>query len=158
MPLRASLSLPVICIALALGAGCARSLPPVPEATTGRLYALGDAYLKAAQSLDRGPKHMAELKKFFPQDQPADELLKSPHDGKPFVVVWNIDPRRPPASELPPLIAYEQEGVDGQFDALTTMGVMRIDRAELDKYLAITPGIRKQSSSKQTARTQSIQK
>jgi hypothetical protein len=107
-----------------------------------RLSILGEAYLQATQKLDRGPRSLEELK---PQVAPPHELadlLTSPHDGKPYVIVWNIDPRQPPATEVPPLIAYEQAGKDGQYDVLTTMGIVRINRQELDKHIAATPGAR----------------
>ena len=38
------------------------------------------------------------------------------------------------------LIAYEQEGKDGEFDVITTMGVVRCKEDELKKFIAATPG------------------
>ncbi|QDU30803.1 hypothetical protein ETAA8_59520 [Anatilimnocola aggregata] len=127
---------------LTLALGCERTLPPIPEATIDRLDTISWAYLKAAESLNRGPKDMAELQKFLPPDQAVDELLKSPHDGQPLILVWNIDPRQPPETEIPPVMAYEQQGVNGEFDVLTTMGIMRVNQQELNKHLAATPGVR----------------
>jgi hypothetical protein len=122
--------------------GCAKTAPAIDQPALDRLAVLGEAYLHATQKLDRGPKSVDELKPHIAPPHQLEELLTSPHDGKPYVMVWNIDPRQPPLTEMPPLIAYEQVGRNGRYDILTTMGVVRIDRQELDKYLAATPGAR----------------
>jgi hypothetical protein len=122
--------------------GCGRTGPAIDKPAIERLSLLGEAYLQATQKHNRGPKNSDELKACVAPPHQLEELLVSPHDGKPYVIVWNIDPRQPPATEIPPLIAYEQEGRGGQHDALTTMGIVRINRQELDKYIAATPGAR----------------
>ena len=117
-------------------------MPAIDQPALDRLAILGEAYLQATQKLDRGPKGLDELKPHVAPPHQLDDLLISPHDGKPYVLVWNIDPRQPPLPETPPLIAYEQAGSNGRYDILTTMGIVRIDRKELDKYIAATPGAR----------------
>jgi len=139
MPFRVT----TILIALSLGfvTACNRTLPAIPDSTLDRLYILSDAYLAAANALDRAPKNMRELAKYLPPDQSATDLLNSPNDGKPYVLVWHIDPRQPPETEIPPLLAYEQEGLNGTYCVLTTMGVAQLDSQEFEKHLAITPGV-----------------
>jgi hypothetical protein len=122
--------------------GCARTEAPMDQPAIDRLSLLGEAYLQTTQKLNRGPRNIDELRQHVPSPHQLANLLTSPHDGQPYVIVWNIDPRQPPLTETPPLLAYEKDGKDGQYDVLTTMGVVRISRQELAKHLASTPGAR----------------
>lgn len=135
---------PSVVLALYAGIllGCARSAPRMDQPAIDRLSILGEAYLQATQRLNRGPRNLDELKAQIAPPHELTDLLTSPHDGQLYVIVWNIDPRKPPVTEIPPLIAYEQAGRDGKYDVLTTMGIVRINRQELDKYIAATPGAR----------------
>lgn len=127
-----------LAVALTL-AGCERKNPEIPKPTVDRLQTIYETYNKAAEALGRGPKDLAEFKKYLPPDQNLDDLLTSPHDGKPYKLVWNVNPRSPPQSAFPPAVAYEQTGKDGMFDVVTTMGVVRCNGDELKDFLANTP-------------------
>ena len=122
-------------------AGCfTKKNPEIPKASVDHLQTIYQSYNKAAETLKRGPKDLDEFKKFLPPGTNADEILISPHDGKPYKLVWGVNPRTPPRGPFPPVMAYEQEGKDGEFDAITTMGVVRCKQDELKKFIAATPG------------------
>jgi hypothetical protein len=97
-------------VALIPLSGCTTKKPAIPPETVNRMQTIYQAYNDAADKLGRGPKDLEELKKFLPSGQDLDELLKSPHDGKPYKLVFNVNPRTPPKSMFPPALAYEQEG------------------------------------------------
>ncbi len=131
----------LLCLAAALNlAGCARKNPEIPKVSVDRMQSIYTTYTRATEALGRGPKDLEEFKKFLPADQNIDDLLTSPHDGKPYKLVWNVNPRTPPKSMPPPLMAYEQEGKDGLYDIVTTMGVLRCNAEDLKKFIANTPG------------------
>ena len=69
------------------------------------------AYTQGAQRLGRSPKNAEELKPFLQEYGNPDELLISPNDGKPYVIVPGLNLKRQQAS---PVLAYEQEGKDGR--------------------------------------------
>lgn len=126
---------------LLLAGGCSvKKNPEIPKSSADNLQTIYQTYNKAAEQLNRGPKDLAEFKKFLPPGTSADEILTSPHDGKPYKLVWNVNPRTPPKEMYAILIAYEQEGKDGEFDIVTTMGILRCKQDELKKFIAATPG------------------
>lgn len=129
-----------LCGVLLAIVGCGTPPPAIPQSTTDNLYTLYEAFDKASTTLKRGPKDLDELKKFLPPDKNVDELLISPHDGQPYVLVWGISTRQLYASELPPLLVYEKIGKDGKYNVLTTMSTQQITEEELKAFLAATPG------------------
>jgi hypothetical protein len=133
----------IVLLLLAGQIGCQPAAPRVPEATVDRLNTIYLAYHEATAKLGRAPRNLNELQPHFPTTLPADDLLTSPHDGKRYVLVWNIDPRQPPVHETPPLLAFEHTGANGEFDVLTTMGTARVSEAELIQHLQVTPGARR---------------
>jgi hypothetical protein len=75
--------------------------------------AYGDAHAK----LGRSPKDSEELKPFLKTFGDPDDLLTSPNDSQPYVVVWDLDPSRggPTAyKQMFPILAYEATGSSGQ--------------------------------------------
>ena len=73
------------------------------------------AYEEAYSKLGRGPKDAAELKPFLKEHGNPDELLVSPNDGEPFVVIWGKKPAGGPTEYkgLFPILAYESKGSGG---------------------------------------------
>jgi|SRR5262245_7414674 len=75
--------------------------------------AYGDAHAK----LGRGPKNSDELKPFLKTFGDPDDLLISPNDGQPYVVVWGLDPSRGGPTDYKqmfPILAYETTGSRGK--------------------------------------------
>ena len=143
MPSKAfwSLILLAACLVhLAIFRGCEKKNPEIPKASLDRMHTIYETYVKVTDSLKRPPKDLDEFKRGLPSNVDAKDLLTSPHDGKPYVLVFNINPLVPPPTPMPPLLAYEQEGSGGMYDAVTTMGVIRCSAEELQKYKTATPG------------------
>gem|GEM_PF-4419553 len=131
------------CLAhLAIFLGCEKKNPEIPKPALDRMQTIYATFLKVTDSLGRPPKDADEFKRALPSNVDANDLLTSPHDGKPYVLIFNVNPRVPPMSAMPPLLAYEQEGSGGMFDAVTTMGVVRCTAEDLQKMKAVTPGAR----------------
>jgi hypothetical protein len=98
--------------------GCGSGPDVVPfsdaeEELTSIAMAYGDAHSK----LGRGPKNAEELKPFLKTFGDPDDLLFSPNDSQPYVVVWGLDPSRGgPTSynQMFPILAYEAVGSGGK--------------------------------------------
>jgi hypothetical protein len=74
-------------------------------------------YMEAHEKLGRGPKGPEELKPHLTQFGNPDELLVSPDDGQPYVIVWGVDPSRGGPTEYQgmwQIIAYEKKGAGGK--------------------------------------------
>jgi hypothetical protein len=107
------------CCALVLGmlalSGCSsRSAPDAPlEPTEDQLYKIGRAYTQAAVRLRRAPAKLEELRPDLPGD--AESLLRSPHDGEKFVILWGVNYTTLPPGKKDPytVAAYEQRGASG---------------------------------------------
>jgi hypothetical protein len=75
------------------------------------------AYSDAHGRLGHGPKNAEELKPFLKPFGDPEELLVSPNDGQPFVVVWGANPTGggpTPYKGMFPILAYEKEGKGGR--------------------------------------------
>src|SRR5262249_12620766 len=75
------------------------------------------AYSDAYSDLERGPKDAHELKRFLKQHGDPDELLISPNDKQPYVVIWGANPNGGGPTEYKgmfPILAYEKTGVGGR--------------------------------------------
>ncbi len=79
------------------------------------------AYMRFSADQKRPPRNAEELKPFLAEFGNADDILRSPRDGQPFVVCWGVDMRQAPASEGKPMpvVMYEKQGVDGRRYVLT---------------------------------------
>lgn len=95
-----------------LSAGCGRpvqvtELPPLEQ----NLQNLVMAYQQAATDLNRGPATWEELRPYVVEYGDPDAISRSPNDGEPFVIVWNIDLGK--LEGAMPVVAHEARGKDG---------------------------------------------
>jgi hypothetical protein len=121
----------VLLAVLAL-AGCHRTAgpPPVKQQDTENLSTISLAYNRATDKLGRAPKDLDELKPFFKDLGDPDTILRSPHDGQPYVILFGRSIRK---FDPPPIIAYEEQGKDGMRYVLTAMGVQPMRDEEFAK-------------------------
>jgi hypothetical protein len=70
------------------------------------------AYSDAHTQLGHGPKNAEELKPFLKVFGDPEDLLVSPNDKQPYVIVWNVNPTGGPTEYkgMFPILAYEKEG------------------------------------------------
>jgi hypothetical protein len=104
-------------ILLAGLAGCNSGPKVVPlTASEKRLTSVALAYHEAHNKLGRGPKDAEELKPFLKEFGDPEELLTSPNDGQPYVVVWGVNPVGGPTAYegMWQILAYEQKGAGGK--------------------------------------------
>jgi len=117
-PLRGVLCGLLILLTSAL-TGCGSSganVVPLTAAEQDLTY-IAMAYGDAHSKLGRGPKNADELKPFLQAFGNPDDLLVSPNDGQPYVIVWGVDPSRGGPTEYKqmfPILAYEQKGTWGK--------------------------------------------
>jgi hypothetical protein len=105
----------VLGLALLL-AGCKAKVHVVPfSPAEHNLKHIAMAYGDAHGQLGRGPKSAEELKKFLAVFGNPDELLVSPNDGQPFVIIWGVNPAGGPTEykQMFPILAYERQGKGG---------------------------------------------
>jgi hypothetical protein len=97
------------------GCGSGPNVIPLSKAEKS-LTNIALAYGEAHARLGRGPKDAEELKPFLKEFGNPDELLISPNDGEPFVVVWGANPRGGPTEykQMFPILAYEHKGTRGK--------------------------------------------
>jgi hypothetical protein len=121
--------------ALALG-GCSRGSRGAPSKDTENLTSIRKAYVAATNRLGRPPKNLEELRPSLNDEGKFDELLVSPNDGLPYVIVFGADPRKH-------VIAYEQKGVDGVRMAVDQTQLPQ--RYEKDRFdmLTFPPGYKR---------------
>jgi hypothetical protein len=77
-----------------------------PAKDTENLTSIRKAYVAATKRLGHPPYNLQELKPSLADEGDADQLLISPNDGLPYVIVFGADYRKH-------VIAYEQKGADG---------------------------------------------
>lgn len=119
--LRPHLLASVILAMLSVGfLGCGPAKPVVfPENKfEQQLQRIGAAYSQASVKLGRPPSGPEEIMEFLQitGGPPAAEILRSPHDGEDYVIVWNVDFRQlamSGANVNDVIIAYEKRGKNG---------------------------------------------
>jgi hypothetical protein len=104
-------------VVIGLG-GCGQKTYVVPFSQAEKnLGFVAAAYTDAFSRLGHSPKDADELKPFLKPFGNPDELLVSPNDGQPFVVVWGApDPTQGRATSYKgmfPILAYERTGTNG---------------------------------------------
>jgi hypothetical protein len=110
-------------LAMAAGCGPPPAVSPQEQDHLGTLFA---AYADARAKLGRPPASLEELKPHLATYGASEEILTSPRDGQPYIIVWGVDLNDPTNMNPPAALAYEQLGVDGQRVVLTVMGVARM--------------------------------
>jgi hypothetical protein len=95
------------------------------SASEERLRDITLAYMEANEKLGRGPKNADELKPHLTRFGNPDELLVSPNDGEPYVIVWGVDTSRGGPTDYQgmwQILAYEKKGAQGKRAVTDTRG------------------------------------
>jgi hypothetical protein len=90
-----------------------------------RLVSIVRAYKDAYDKLGRGTKNDEELKPHLRAYGNPEELLVSPDDGKPYVVVWGVNPAGGGTTDyrgMWSILAYERKGKGGKRAVVDTRG------------------------------------
>ncbi len=134
-------------IALPTSVGCGSSKPVGPSTVDeAHLKVLGILYGKFLGSTrGRAPKDQQQFVNYLNSKRPSwekivdspQQLLTSPRDGKPFVVLYGEAYRRQPNS-VTPWMAHEQEGLDGKQQVISIRGsVKEMDSAEVASLFSV---------------------
>lgn len=127
----------LLLIALAALDGCSGTTQS-PTSDPGPLNELSAAYRQATAQLNRPPKSADELQPHLAQGKDVNNLLTSPNDGQPYVILWGTDIRT--GMDLKPLVVgYEKQGTNGARFVFTVMGVMLMGPEEF-KEANFPPG------------------
>jgi hypothetical protein len=115
--------------------GCAPSVPQpaLNPAHTENLTKIERAFDQAFEKLGRAPENADQLKPFLQEYGEPEEILRSPHDGQPYEIIWGVNFRKVRFSMPPPIVAYEKQGVNGKRYVLTVMGVVAMTDKEFAK-------------------------
>jgi hypothetical protein len=95
----------------------------VPIEDVKHLRNIEAAYEAATNQLGRPPASEAQLRPYLKRYGNPDDLLRSPRDGRPYVIQWGINIQAARAKLPPRVIAHEAAGVNGRRYVLTVMGV-----------------------------------
>jgi hypothetical protein len=94
------------------GCGSKPKVLPLTSAET-QLAHVAMAYSEAQDRLRRPPKNAEELKPYVKEYGNPEELLISPNDRQPYVIVWGADISRGGPTDYKgmwAILAYEQKG------------------------------------------------
>ncbi len=111
------LALPLWLVGLSGCGGCGTSVNVIPlTKAENALSKVALAYTDATGQLGHPPKNAEELKPFLKPFGNPDELLVSPNDGQPYVVVWGAQPSGGPTEYKGMwfILAYERQGAGGK--------------------------------------------
>jgi hypothetical protein len=113
---------------LAAVSGCGSPQGVPADEGANHLDAIARAYIQYANAKGRPPDSAEDLKSMLPEQAATADFFQSSRDGKPFVILWGVDPREGMGIK-PLVIGYEEQGRDGIRYVFTAMGVMVMDRA-----------------------------
>jgi hypothetical protein len=120
-------------VSLGLG-GCGPPAPnPLHVSAYHNLSTINGAYLKAIKKLGHPPKKREDLVPFLEEFGDPDEILKSPSDGQPYVIVWGLDVMRLQERGVPTVVAFEKNGKDGKRYYCNGLVVLQVNDEEFRK-------------------------
>jgi hypothetical protein len=102
-----------LALLLASLVGCGPSVHVVPMTPAEKnLTHVLMAYSDACGRLGRGPKNVEELKPFLKELNISEDVLVSPNDGEPFVIVWGAGIQGGPTEYkgMFQILGYESKG------------------------------------------------
>jgi hypothetical protein len=118
--------LPLLALGLGGCSGCGQEVKVLPlTAAEKKLSAIAVAYQDTMSQLDRPPKSADDLKPFLKRFGDPEDLLVSPNDSQPYVIVWGVDPTKGGPGEYQgmfPIIAYERQGAGGKLAVVDIRG------------------------------------
>jgi hypothetical protein len=121
----------------AMGCSSPTRAPGGPDVVKENLTQIFNAYQLAEKSLNHPPRGAQELTPFLAKVGSSADVLQSPGDRQPFVIIWGastgpkgmpprkteVDPNKP---EYPPILAYEKAGTANGRHVLFVMGPQTI--------------------------------
>lgn len=122
--------------------GCGGGKPAAKDAPAAyeNLRKISSAYLQATNGLNRPPRSLDEIMTFLGKDGNPEEILRSPEDGEPYVILWGVDYRTvQPGPGGFPVLAYEQRGKGGKRYVLQVRNVSQLSDEEF-KRAPFPPG------------------
>jgi hypothetical protein len=129
---------PFLCLAILAVAGCGKSeVQPLSEETMKAVrhyQKIGAAYNRAYQANRKPPSSANDLKPFLKQDAGGADLLVSPNDGKPVVIVPGVAMDATPAEDEQSIVAYDRVGLNGKRMMVDVRGMVHtVTEAEFAK-------------------------
>jgi hypothetical protein len=84
------------------------------DSSVSNLKAISKAYIAATHKLERPPRNLEELAPFLKQFGEPAEIIRSPHDGQDYTILFGVDYRsaRDQGNAFV-VLAYEKEGTGG---------------------------------------------
>jgi hypothetical protein len=129
-------------LAVSVLAGCSKTSTEVvgqaPDDAEVQLKSIATAYFSAVAKLNRPPRNMDELKPFLKLVGDPDQIMRSPHDGQPFEIVWNVE-----SDEINTVFAYEKQGSGGKRWVLMRFGPTEMDDQQFAQLNIPKPGAKK---------------
>lgn len=121
---------------LVLATGCSSPTASNPE--SGEVYqhlsAIQRCYLNFANTRNRAPASPEDLGPALRAiGYNADDVLRSPRDGRDFVIFWNTTPDYRLSGPL--VLGYEATRHEGRRMVMTTMGVSEMEEAAFQAAL-----------------------
>jgi len=120
------LALAFLTFALSGCSGCGSQVNVIPlTPAEKKLMNIVMAYQDAFSQSERPPKNADDIKPFLKRFGDPEDLLVSPNDNQPYVIVWGVDPTRGGPTEYQgmfPIIAYERQGAGGKLAIVDIRG------------------------------------
>lgn len=111
---------------------------PSGDSSAERLHKIGLAINEATARLGRPPANFAELRPYLKEHGNPDQILVSPTDRQPFVLLWGVDVR---SAGYGTVLGYERHGSGGRRFVLTASSVLQLTEEELGRA-DFPPGFR----------------
>jgi len=105
--------------------GCGSQVNVIPLSPAEKeLMWIAMAYQDAFSQHERPPKSADDIKPFLKRFGDVEDLLVSPNDSQPYVVVWGANPSGGPTEYqgMFPIIAYERQGAGGKLAVVDIRG------------------------------------